>query len=272
MENEDPVVVVDDGSVDESADPGSFFRTARRAGLVSGPRVENVRRLGGEAFAADIEFTLGVEEPWFYGATKYALRRVVFDGEEYPSVDVTCPTGPEFEPACFPAAVALGSGAVDTCYVRPPTVFNRCVTIQNPGRLESGTLLVEIEAGSTALKNLRITAYERRVGDPLPPGCGEATDITVYECNRKVAVVELAEIPAGSSLTIDGRDRDSQLRLASGTILPGERFVTGNAGAPLAYLDIAPAATIHLLVEADVDETAADCLLSVGYAPRFVMD
>jgi len=178
----------------------------------------------------------------------------------------------EFIPDCGPLPVLPPPPLqlTDQCYCEPWSTYRVCCQLENQKQWSEATTVIEVFAGSADARNVKLQAFRNPFGsEGLPCPCDPESD-EFWRCRTPCAVVEISQIPSGSTLVIDSRERTAILRLAGGRILNGLRFITAAAGQPFDWFDIEACATLCIVVSADACTIAEDATVSVGVAGKFL--
>jgi hypothetical protein len=236
-------------------------RTYRRVALTDGPKVTG--RLGtGEcgggacSLGADIvsvEFTLVAATPWAYGDEVLLLEAPV-PRDDSDDCIVWClhqgsPGGPAecadgscrlkactdgtdgcSDPACSPPAPPVPTSP-DTCFCEALAVNQECYDLDLSGRPQwiPDVPVISVFAGSTDLRRLRITIYERDESDE-GLACDEVAERKRCDPHAEWTINYLA---AGSTVTLDGQVGRPLLDCGGECSTASSVFGTG--GAPPAW-------------------------------------
>lgn len=265
---------------DAYVNASDYVRSLLRVGLVKGPTV--VDRFGTCCEACGyttlkVQFTIASELPYLFGDLQYALFEETFGAEEtyldFYSFCDDCPSPAEeiWTPECGSATVPLPQifTVTDPCYCDPWCSKQLCGTVQNPADWATATTLVSINAGSGPIKNLKISVYDNRayaIGEPCP--CGDISADDYWKCREPCNVLQVAEMPSGSTLTIDSRQRVALLRLAGGAVQPGLRIMSSPNETGFEWLDLPQCNTLCFVITADCT-VAADANVSIATAGRY---
>ena len=178
----------------------------------------------------------------------------------------------EFIPDCGPLPILPPPPLqlTEQCYCEPWSTYRVCCQLENQKQWSEATTVIELYAGSADARNVKLQAFRNPFGSQgLPCPCDPETD-EFWRCRNPCAVVEVSQIPAGSRLTIDSRERTAILKLAGGRVLNGLRFITAEAGSPFDWFDIEACATLCIVVSADACTIAEDATVSVGVAGKYL--
>lgn len=270
---------------DLSPEAATYIRYLEQVGLVDGPKVTDRQ---GTCCAScgytnlQVQFTLASQSPYIYSEPTWCAYNEAFD----PTEDWTCfstdcdPCAPSYPttwtPDCGPAPIVPPAPFVisNQCYCDPWCAKKLTCSFENSAQWNDLTGIVEIKAGSAEIKNLKIQAFKNTMaGMPTPPDdhpytCDDffAGD---YRCAARCSVIEIGQLPSGSTLTIDGRTRTVALRLAGGNYVPGLRYISGEDGGPFDWIDIPHCSDLCVLVTVDCS-AAADARVTVGYVNKFL--
>lgn len=260
-------------------DAMDYLRYLERVGLVDGPKV--VDRMGTCCASCGytnlkVQFTLVSESPYLFSEVDWCAYEEAFPEEEvqydfYSGCD-DCgePAVDSFVPDCGPVPVVPPAPYMvpSNCYCDPWCSKQLLCSFENPYQWNDATGYIEISTGNAPLKNLKISGYRNPYADQ-GLSCADFIAQDGFECIAACAVLEIAELPSGSTLVIDGRTRTVSLRLAGGTYVPGLRYISGEDGGPFGWFDIGYCQTLCLLVTVDCS-VAADAQVSIGAVGRFL--
>jgi hypothetical protein len=173
--------------------------------------------------------------------------------------------------ATVPAGVSAVRGSVSAvagAYAFP--LWRRVRSALVPGIPTSGDLAVDITvtAGTTDVRNLSIDIWDAQTGLPDPATCeGEL----IYRAIRPIATAEIAWLPAGSKLKIDGASQ-TVARSCLGRAFETVEGAVGSATSPsgryaFPYLD--PAGRYWFAITADCYYINTATTVTVGLTPRY---
>jgi hypothetical protein len=146
-----------------------------------------------------------------------------------------------------------------TCWTEPAAVHVLGAT-HDPGRFDA-VPLVTVVAGGSAAKNLRVRWWDTVSGHTTPQA--SLGEWQYWKCATRTAEMEIPEIPAGWTLTVDGRTKSLSLTNGSTTV-DASRLVTGKLGGPWVW----PVFDSPTAVAVDSDDTAAPSTVQVRAALR----
>lgn len=269
----------------------AYRRTFRRTALVDGP-TETARRSTGDcsrsncaagAELIEVEFVLSAATPWAWTDEKPVLEVVPPIADQSECVDWCVSDAVDPDHACDPVDCLFRTcvTGVDP-YADPrhqvplppqptvpensfcaPLVPDRvCYDIDLSDRPQwaADAPVIEIYAGATALRNIRVTIYERPAW--VEPGnCGEVADGNA--CNF-VQDFNVTYIPPRGTLTLDGAVGRAMVT-AGGQGCRNASTAYGNQnGGPVQVTDLT-CATYCVCIETDSDQPpAADSLIKLS--------
>jgi hypothetical protein len=189
-------------------------------GLMTGPQITSVRYLP-EGIIAEATFTLAAAVPWIYREPLESLTQWVdLAGGEVLTMDPDEIYGDCAEatpcledPLCPPPPLPIRAPVpVDACYPTGPAEFRRSVValspMDQPEWLEAVPVL-ELETGASAMRRLIVRFWANPLGgdcmDVADP-CAACTDI------------QIPYLPAGSTLTVDGRTQTATVECPQGVL------------------------------------------------------
>lgn len=261
-------------------DPVDYSRIMLRTGLLDGPKV--VDRFGTCCEACGyttlkVQFTIASELPYLFSDLSYALYQEPFGETEtyldfYSFCDDCPPVADEvWSPSCGTQAVAPPAvfTVSNPCYCDPWCSKQLCATVQNIADWNSLSTVIQIEAGSADVKNMKLTAYANpmyEVGQACP--CTDIGTDEFWKCREPCNVLQIAEMPSGSTLTIDSRQRIAQLKLAGGSIQSALPLVSSPNDTGFEWFDLPQCTTFCFIITADCT-VAADATVSIATAGRF---
>jgi hypothetical protein len=261
-------------------DPADYARIMLRTGLLDGPKV--VDKFGTCCDACGyttlkVQFTIASELPYLFSDLSYALFEEPFDPEEqsldfYGFCDDCPPVAEEiWTPECGGVTLAPPQAftITDPCYCDPWCSKKLCATVQNVADWNSLSTVVEVAAGSATLKNLKISVWANKayeLGVPCP--CDDIGSDEYWKCREPCNVLQIAEMPSGSKLMIDSRQRVALLELAGGSIQSALRLISSPGTTGIEWLDLPQCTTFCFIVTADCT-VADDATVSIATAGRF---
>jgi hypothetical protein len=175
-----------------------------------------------------------------------------------PDIDPSDPCGPQ--PPIAPPPVALS-----VCWCEPIQSVRQCCHVTAMPEWSDSVIRLTIFAGSEPFKNARVRIWPEHptMLDPETPA-GQ----TAFHCFPTCAEAEISQIPAFSTLVIDGVTRTIYLTLAGGQTFRADNLVFG----PSRTLWDHPALVCGLgnwvCLDADAANTAVDATLTVELIPR----
>lgn len=267
-----------------------YRRTLRRVALVQGPTVTGRSgtgqcSTGSCASGADIisvEFVLSAATPWAWTEPTpvLAVTPPIEDSDTCvtwcltgdssaacagPCRHAACvdPTAACADPRCAPPEPPVPSPP-ETCFCLPLAVERDCYELDLSGRPAWSTdaPVIVVRAGSTDLRNLTLTFYEKGDDDATVP-CDEIADLN--RCSPH-SVYHVAYVPAGGALTIDGQI--GRAVVECGGTCESSPDVYGRDGMPATFRTL-DCSLYCLCIESDVaNPPAADSLVTVSVTGR----
>jgi hypothetical protein len=155
-----------------------------------------------------------------------------------------------------------------SCYCEPLRSKRLCCTFENPAQWNDATSVIQVNAGSGELRNLRIAAYLNQFADQGYPCPCDPND-EFWRCRQPCASIEVPQLPPGATLTIDSRTRISTVRLINGTVVNGMRFLESSGSTIFDWFDVAPCSTFCIVASVDAG-VADDATVSIGIVGRFL--
>lgn len=257
-----------------------FFRTFRGAGVVDGPNILDCQGTScgcGCGSLLNVEFTLATSKPYAYHPADSIVKNLAVPDctDACAGCGITwvtdCGTdGPCGSPAdctddpdCpFPALppAATGSIPLDQCgcitmCVSTPLI----VPVDGERKFGSSVLNIDVAAGSSVMRNLRIYLLDN-------PTDGPCSDLASEECEAFGSVL-IDYVPAGGTLHFNGEQRTLTIECADGTSRDAGRNVTDVSGLPFAWPEIT-CDNICVKFLFDCVHTAADATISIDRVDR----
>ncbi|HUW00731.1 MAG TPA: hypothetical protein VMW08_00125 [Acidimicrobiales bacterium] len=263
----------------DGPDPANYDREVLRLGLVDGPTV--IERNGtccDSCGCTDlrVQFTLASESPFIFGPIDWCLEDASFltEPENEYCLSLFCGDCPEaadpfFRLTCGGDTIFAPPpvfNPIITCYCDPWVQYRMCCSLSNEADWNEASTVIRVEAGNATLRHMKIQAFINPFGDDRPCPCDP--DDLFWLCRDPCSVIEIAELPSGSILTVDSRSRISTLELAGGGSQGGTRFITGERGVPFEWVDLAACSTVCFLITVDANHSS-QTKVSVGVAERF---
>jgi len=221
----------------EGTDDTSTVRTLKRLGLISYDPME-----GDEDFPCcwgfRFEATLATEAPFMYHepVTQYRGPLVPADQEPACNICTPCPPLPAVSPlvcGCADVPVkVVPEPDPDDCWCNPVQINRISVPIAAPAFWTDATAIIKITAGfdtndpgDPGIRNLRIRAWQNPVALPGPP----LGSIEGFNCQDPCMEIDVACIPRGATLTIDGTTRRATISNNGGEV-NGYPYLSSDAG------------------------------------------
>ena len=267
----------------EGADPIDYGRLLHRTGLVDGPKV--VDKFGTCCnqcgyTTLKVQFTIASELPYIFSDLTFPVFEEPFGETEYERCFTDCVDCPEvvpstFIPDCGPSRIAPPLPFIpdDDCWCEPWVTKQICASYTNIADWNSATSFIQIFAGATDLRNLKISAYENPradlLPDPVPCPCGILADDDYWKCVVPCQELTVSQLPSGSTLTIDSRTRIVSLQLAGGAYISGQGIV-GSAGyAGFQWFDLPQCSTLCFIISVDA-RVSDSAWVTIGAAGKFL--
>lgn len=253
-----------------------IYTHCQRAGGSSGARA--LKRVGLTAFDPEIEpeyprscglkfeATLTAEIPELFLEASLQARLALGDPDD-PIVCAICQPCPE------PDAAPCSCGALDqpprvvpepggiSGFCQPIEIRRASQAIAAPAYWREATAVLSISGGSEGLSNLRIRGWANPAGLAAP-----TADEDLFACREPCLDVEIACVPAGAELVIDGTTRRASL-ICEGLERDGYRFLSSSGGQRFAWPDVG-CAGLMLVADADAAHTSPDAELALQVIPR----
>lgn len=177
--------------------------------------------------------------------------------------DCTDPAALCADPMCQTASPPTVETPV-TCYCLPLAVERQCcdIDLSECPAWSVDTPIFTVRAGSSELRNLTITIYER------PPGTGAMTCEDIADAQRCSALSQfhIAYIPANGAVILDGQT--GRATVECGGTCESSRDVYGADGGPLTFPTMG-CATYVVCLETDVEHPpASDALVLLSVSGR----
>lgn len=252
---------------DTCGDP--YWRIIQNAGLISMSDPDNIRRITG-GWLAETTFTFGCGDPFIYRAPA-----LVATGPQ-PAQQLPNYSDPGIPPDCAetadclrddtcppPPAPVLPPIPVDSCFPQGAFTASRYVIslpdASVPIWAEKVPLII-VKAGSTRLERLTIRWYN----NPTGRDCTESVD----PC-AACAEVNIAFVPQGAILTIDGRIETAFVDCPGGPgLATAEPALYGRGGTPFMWPVFSCSDAMCLEVIAKAGTIAPDSSIEVYYVVR----
>lgn len=243
---------------------GSYWRQMFNVGLLTMDAPSDIRRIAG-GWVAQLQFTLAAGDPFIYREPLLAATGPqpgqVLPNYVDPGVpaecteaadclrDSTCPT---------PPAPILPPLPTDACFPTGPFTASRVMLTLPSGRTpawQEKVPLIYIKAGSKTLRRLTVRWYT----NPVERDCATSSD----PCTA-CAEINLPFIPAGSTLTIDGRSQSATVDCPGGPGLATARpTLYGRGGTPFSWPVFSCTDSMCLEVIAQADSIANDAKIDI---------
>lgn len=258
------------------ADP--YLRSLLDVGLLSMDEPADVKAFSG-GWMATVTYTLAAGDPYIYQDPTIVASGPVpgtvianYDPDISSTgcqedidclVDARPPVSPEWPPCPPPPAPILPPLPVDSCFPRGTFTARRMIYPLASGQVPAWAEKVPhivIKAGSATMQRIILRWY----GNPTERDCTLPLDPCVA-----CAEVNVAFIPAGATLTIDGRTERAYLDCAGG---PGravaEPSLYGPSGTPFVWPVFSCADAMCLEIVAKQSSIAPDARIEIAYVVR----
>lgn len=240
--------------------------------LLDGPQVTQTTYFP-DGIIAQVTFTLAVSVPWIFRepldtgtdwVTLAAGTELTFDPDETYSecLEATpCLDDPTCPPPPLPVRAPV---PVDPCYPTGEDTFYRSVIalkpVDQPEWLEAVPVL-ELETGGSALRRLIVRFWANPLGSDcqtVADPCAACTDI------------QIPYLPAGSTLTVDGRTQTAQVECPQGALGTATSTPTlyGPRGGSFDWPTFACPTGLCIEILSTTASTAADARARVLLVPR----
>jgi len=219
-------------------------------------------------------FTLE-SDPWLYGTSQGCVINQPWDLNPADATCIDwCPNCPEpptipgaggIDPCAPQPAIAPPPVALSVCWCEPILSTRQCCHVVGLPQWSDSVIRISIRSGSKPLKNARVRIWPDNPSllDPSTPAGAAA-----FHCFPECAIAEITQIPANSTLVIDGVTRMITLTEPGDVTVRAENLVFG----PSRTLWDHPAVLCGLgnwvCMDADIFNTAADATLTVELIPR----
>lgn len=253
-----------------------YMRTLPNVSVMAMPEVVDTWKRLGCVLGYQVRFTLVSTSSFSYGEVMETLVGAPTDMQGPFNVSLPDCAQPEtefsFTPRCFATALTSTTTVNTNCWCQPLSVFRSCHTLDNP---ESDRAVPHLEidtpaaaGGITESSNIRVVFYENRPGDPTLD-CGVNESVDWWECNRKMAVLEVPVLPQQSKFVFDGQTGRTRIETADGQVHT-RGVVQGENGLPLSVPVMRPCSEMHVVVETDCEATIPGTTWTLGSSTQFV--
>jgi hypothetical protein len=246
-----------------------YWRTSLNAGLLSMEEPSDIKKISG-GYLAQVTYTIACGDPFIY-REPLLMASGPGDAQQLPNY-----SDPGLPPDCAETADCLRS---DTCPtppapVLPPIPVDVCyptgsfTAARQVFSLASDQVtlwsekvpLIRVRAGSTRLERLTLRWYGNAAGHD----CADDLD----PCSA-CAEVNIAAIPAGSTLTIDGRIESASVDCPGGPgLATAEPQLYGRGGTPFVWPVFSCSDGSCLEVIAQADSISPDTTIEIYYVIR----
>lgn len=238
---------------------GTGARTLKRVGLTAfDPEIEpEFPRACGFKFEATL--TAEIPELFLEPDPIVAALRIA-EPDEICNVCHPCPEPTEAPCACGALAAPVRVAPVPdpaSSYCEPLILRRSCLQLDPPPYWRDATAIIRVRAGSEPLANLRIRAWANPAG---------LDDSALFECQDPCLSIEVACVPAGAELVIDGTTREASV-ICGAVALNGYAYLSSGGGQRFEWPDVS-CHGLMLCVDADSAHTAADAELDVDLVLR----
>jgi hypothetical protein len=265
--------------VDFEADLEPYLRNFRNVGLTSGPTISNRIPHGcptcHDCEMLEVTFTLAAADPCVYRQPFTLQSNLVFDcnlPENDECIEWVEPGSIDCDPCGTADNCAVDPDCVDITPPSMPELISTCFTGCNQNdqcRLcfdipegvfpvnGEGTLIFEINSGSSALRNVRILGWTNSLG----------TDIAdLAECDACFGI-NVSYVAPNSTLVVDGATRTATINCPGGSSVRANPFISSSSNSPaFTYpaLDGCAAYTVCVYAEAPAAINASVSVTGIG--------
>ena len=257
-----------DGEFVAGFNPEFLVRRAYDARLTGAPTIIDRWKAKNQFRAYQFTFQISFGSPYVYTDETFgAFAPFNIGGAVGAPVAIPC-CEPDvgFSPPCFAQPVELADLRRDNCW-QQPTVVRRGFQILTPDRERRFAPIVTLDHSADVVDalNYRIAFYRIEFTEGF-----SVFDLpTLWECERKLGVIEIPFIPAGSTVVLDGRTQGIELTLADGTKRT-EQIAQGENGTPLHIPASDGTYGILVVVEADDANAAPNATMLSELASQFL--
>ncbi len=245
------------------------YRYLHNVGLLSAEQPTQVRRISG-GWIGQITYTLAAGDPFIYREPILMALGPrpdqIMPNYTDPGVPATCSEATDClrDPSCpAPPAPVLPPPPIDACFPTGPFTAARVVFSLPDGRAPiwpEKVPLVFIKAGATKMERLTIRWY----GNAREADCATGLD----PC-AACAEVSIPFIPAGATLTIDGRTETAFVDCPGGPgLTTAEPVLYGRGGTPFVWPVFSCGTGMCMEIIAKANTVAADAQIEIYYVVR----
>lgn len=257
-------------------DPLDYVRLMHRVGLTDGPKI--VDRQGTccpdcAGTSLKVQFTITSELPYIFSDAYWVLYQQPFtEGPYYYDLSAACQPCPQpatIEPPCPPSLPPPPAPSIvqSDCYCEPWQTMRIGAEFSNQFQWNNATSYIEVAAGDTDIRNVKIVAFKNPRGIECPL---EYESDEFWRCVEPCASIGISWIPSGGRLVIDSRTKTIELIRAGGVTESGLRYVSaGDPDVVFDWFDLGPCT--NLCVVASVDGLVADSAsISMALVNRYL--
>ncbi len=237
----------------------AFVREAYHVRLTGAPTV--VRSWGTQGCLQfyEVEFEMTFGSPYVFGGCANIEVGLDITTDRTAVVLPCCDDVSGFTPPCWADPFDPSDLTVGNCWCQPTIVSRHAVQIDPIGdRRFVPTIAIE-NGPAEPSRNMRIAFYERRPGDAAYDTGNPAVYNDLYECQRKVGVIEVPYLPEDATLHADGRVGRVWIELADGTVV-NRQVAQGEGGAPMIVPSSDGCSSMVVVIETDAHRVGIDGL------------
>ncbi len=230
-----------------------FIRQMYGSGLLEGPEVISQRGGGncgcGGAAMTEVEFTIGLGNPWLYRTEVLVVDEQSLGGCEIETCSIEFNDSPDCDPTsvcppfnpcdedpdCTPPPVPppLGLLPSQQCGCIPLASGRSCASLEAESEWFDQALIIEIYAGETALRNFAIRIWQNPLGLEC---CDEANESYFSDCSACASLL-VGYVPAFGTLRFDSAARSITIE-CNGRTLPAAKNVGTVEGLPFEWFEV----------------------------------
>lgn len=251
-----------------------FVRQMYGAGLLQGPEITKISGPGNGSCSCscgtmtEVEFTIGISNPWQYRTEELVVEDIVLAGCDTEDCVITfsdspdcdpfdlCPksSGCDDDPNCEEAPVPPPTGRVplQQCGCIPLVVGRNNFAVPADREWFDQALIIEVSAGSSALRNLTIRAWQ----NPIGLDCADPANQAYFEECNACATLMVGYVPAGGLLHFDSAARKVTIT-CNGVTRPAAKNISTIEGLPFEWFEVG-CQPVCVGIDIDCLNTASD--------------
>lgn len=213
-------------------------------------------------------------DPWLYGPGDACVIDEPWDLDPDDAVCIEwCPSCPELpvvppnpdDPCAPQPSIVPPIVPISACWCEPILSARQCCHVQGLPQWSDTVMRISIFSGSAPLKNARVRIWPESptLLDPSTPEGAVA-----FHCFPECAIAEITQIPAYSTLVIDGVTRMITLTEPGNLIVRAENLVFGPSRTLWDHPALLCGQGTWVCMDADIYNTAVDATLSIELIPR----